>query len=146
METHEKRKLNRDKFLEFILGGKAFVTFKNSETNNRYTYKIRVSRDKKLYFVGVLYGSDNESNYAYIGCIFNNGTEFRWTKGSKINETDVRVKVFHYVFHHVMKGNLPECVEIWHEGKCARCGRTLTVPESIESGFGPECIRIMACA
>ncbi|MGQ4872128.1 MAG: DUF6011 domain-containing protein, partial [Candidatus Thorarchaeota archaeon] len=32
---------------------------------------------------------------------------------------------------------LPEKVRIWHEGKCGRCGRRLTVPESIESGYGP---------
>jgi hypothetical protein len=31
-------------------------------------------------------------------------------------------------------------VEFWHEGKCGRCNRKLTVPSSIESGFGPECI------
>jgi len=24
--------------------------------------------------------------------------------------------------------------------RCGRCGRVLTVPESVESGFGPECI------
>jgi hypothetical protein len=30
-------------------------------------------------------------------------------------------------------------VEFWHEGKCCRCGRKLTVPASIASGIGPEC-------
>jgi len=34
---------------------------------------------------------------------------------------------------------------VFHEGACGRCGRTLTVPESIASGFGPECIRYV-CA
>jgi hypothetical protein len=37
--------------------------------------------------------------------------------------------------------DLPESLEIWHEGSCLRCGRKLTVPESIESGYGPECIK-----
>jgi hypothetical protein len=32
---------------------------------------------------------------------------------------------------------------VWHEGRCGRCGRKLTVPESIESGFGPECASIL---
>jgi hypothetical protein len=35
---------------------------------------------------------------------------------------------------------MPDGVVIWHEGRCGRCGRRLTVPESIESGYGPECI------
>lgn len=34
---------------------------------------------------------------------------------------------------------LMEQAEWWHEGVCGRCGRRLTVPESIETGFGPEC-------
>jgi hypothetical protein len=35
--------------------------------------------------------------------------------------------------------DLPEQTKVYHEAKCARCGR-LTVPESIESGFGPHCL------
>ena len=27
------------------------------------------------------------------------------------------------------------------DGKCGRRNKTLTVPESVESGFGPECIK-----
>ena len=34
---------------------------------------------------------------------------------------------------------LPEQLEFWHAGRCGRCGRRLTVPASIASGFGPEC-------
>jgi hypothetical protein len=30
-------------------------------------------------------------------------------------------------------------MELWHEGRCGKCGRALTVPESIESGLGPVC-------
>ncbi len=30
-----------------------------------------------------------------------------------------------------------------HEGRCGRCGRTLTVPESVTEGIGPECRKIM---
>jgi hypothetical protein len=29
--------------------------------------------------------------------------------------------------------------EVYHEGRCGRCNRKLTVPESIETGLGPEC-------
>jgi len=30
-------------------------------------------------------------------------------------------------------------LEIWHEGRCGRCNRKLTVPASIALGIGPEC-------
>jgi len=29
--------------------------------------------------------------------------------------------------------------ELMHEGRCGRCGRPLTRPESIQSGIGPIC-------
>lgn len=32
-------------------------------------------------------------------------------------------------------------VEVWHKGKCGRCNRDLTTPESIANGFGPECLK-----
>jgi hypothetical protein len=45
-----------------------------------------------------------------------------------------------WLFGHLLERRpLPRCT-VHHEGRCGRCGRTLTVPESIESGFGPECI------
>lgn len=34
-------------------------------------------------------------------------------------------------------------IEVWHEGRCGRCARRLTVPESILIGIGPECAEIM---
>jgi hypothetical protein len=34
---------------------------------------------------------------------------------------------------------LPPDAEVMHEGRCACCGRPLTVPESIERGIGPDC-------
>lgn len=32
---------------------------------------------------------------------------------------------------------------IYHEGRCCKCGMPLTVPESIDSGIGPECKKTM---
>lgn len=37
-------------------------------------------------------------------------------------------------------------VEVWHEGSCGRCGRKLTVPESIANGLGPECAEKVGAA
>jgi hypothetical protein len=136
------RKVNTTDHLTFLLAGNAHVTFRNSETNNRYTYKIRVSKNGTVHFVSVLYGSDNDSDYTYIGCIFDK-FKFKITKSSKLKEDDVRVKVFQYVFGNILRNSLPDNIEVWHEGRCGRCGRLLTVPESIESGFGPECIGLL---
>jgi len=134
-----KNSLNLDNSLKFILAGNALMTFQNKETGNRYTYKVRSPKNKKgIHFVSVLYGPDNTTNYTYIGTIFSE-KDFVHTQKSRVQKTDTRFKVFDYVFNHLNKKDLSNKIEIYHEGKCGCCGRTLTVPESIEIGLGPHC-------
>jgi hypothetical protein len=133
--------------LEFIKAGKAIFTVKNEETKNRFTYKVSKCKDKDIWFVSVLTGSDNDNDYTYIGTVF--GETFKLTKNSKLNKDAISVRAFHWVWYNMVKNNylgkdMPENVKIYHEGRCGRCGRTLTVPESIESGFGPECVKFAA--
>lgn len=47
---------------------------------------------------------------------------------------------FKWALTKLMRGAVlaPEC-EVWHDGTCARCGRTLTTPESVAAGLGPIC-------
>ena len=44
--------------LKFILGGKSFVTFLNTKTDNRFTFKVVKHKKDDIYFVNVLTGSD----------------------------------------------------------------------------------------
>jgi hypothetical protein len=120
--------------LKFIFGGNSTVTFLNTETNNRFTYRVR-KRDK-IFFASVLTSPDH---YTFIGSIFNDN--FKHSKKSTISFDAQSIKVFGYVLKHLQDENLPEFIEIWHEGKCGKCNRQLTVPGSIEIGFGPECIK-----
>jgi hypothetical protein len=78
--------------------------------------------------------------YQYVGTLING--IFKLGKKSKISGDAQSVKVFNYVSRKLKSNELPEFIEIWHEGKCGRCGRTLTVPTSIESGMGPECSKM----
>ena len=120
--------------LTFIKGGKSKFTFKNTKTENRFTFKVKKSKDSELYFVSVL---TNPDVYQYIGTI--RGDVFSHGKKSKISQDATSVKVFKYVFTKLVAGNLESFIEVWHEGSCGRCGRTLTDPESIKTGFGPFC-------
>ena len=50
----------------YALAGNATFTVLNPDTGNRFTFKIRrkeVEENKELFFVGLLSGSDNESDY-----------------------------------------------------------------------------------
>lgn len=123
--------------LSFILAGNAIVTFLNTQSENRFTFKVKKSKGGDFYFVSLL---TSPETYQYIGTV-SNGI-FRLGKKSKVSGDAQSVKVFDYVIKKLKSNTLPSFIEIWHEGKCGRCGRTLTVPSSIESGLGPECIKM----
>jgi Family of unknown function (DUF6011) len=130
--------------LAFLLAGNAHFTLRSLKTGARYTYKVRRADvqpgESPLYFVALRDGSD----YIYIGVIRVNGTPaFAVTRKSRMAADSLPVRGFRFAFDHLVRAMMPPNLEIWHEGRCGRCGRTLTVPESIESGFGPECINFV---
>lgn len=133
---------------EFLLGGKAKFTIKNELTGNRFTFFVKKAKKRnqnqasQYYFVSVLTGTNNDKNYTYMGMlkIENNIRTFYQTEKVKITKDAQSVKTFSWLIKNI--ANLPSNIKFYHEGFCARCGRTLTVPESIRTGFGPECQRI----
>jgi len=135
----EGRKLKNSDALKFIFAGKSIVTFLNTKTANRFTFKVKAAKDSNLFFVSVLTSPDV---YSYIGTCIEG--KFRHGKKSNISFDAQSVKVFDFILNKLVAGNLPEFVEIWHEGHCGKCGKRLTVPSSIENGLGPECIKTLS--
>lgn len=132
----------------FLLAGNATLTLTSRATEKSFTYKVKPPKDEgtdephKRYFVGLLSGPDNETDYTYLGMVEKtlNGLTFRLTAGSKVTAEAAAYKAFKYFFDNVIsRKRLPEALEVRHEGRCCRCGRALTTPESIDSGVGPEC-------
>ena len=126
---------------KFILAGNATFTVESKITGKRFTYKVNKLDDleKDLWFVGVLTGPDNNADYTYLGIIQNNRI-FKRTAKSPISPDADSHKAFAWVWGKILAGaNIEKQASIYHEGRCGRCGRKLTVPESIKSGFGPEC-------
>lgn len=131
--------LSPENVLPFITSGKALFTLENSKTGNRFTYKVKKAEDKEIFFVAVLSGNDNTNDYSYIGTLFPDG--FRHTKKSRVKVTATSFLAFNWLISRVKSHTLPETIHVWHHNKCGRCGRILTVPESIASGIGPECAK-----
>lgn len=130
-----------NKIIKFILGGNAIFTIQNIQSGNRYTYKVQrkeVSKDKVMWFVKLLSGPNNVLDYTYLGMIHD--MKFKATKATR--NAGVPFKAFQWFWTTLLKEkSLPKKVKFYHSGRCGRCGRKLTVPKSIESGFGPECIK-----
>jgi hypothetical protein len=123
----------------FVTAGRARITLRSAKTGIRYTYRIqRVHADLDRFFVQLMDGPDNENDFNYIGTMEKN--VFRLTKKSKLPMASNPVAAFNYFCEKVMnKEEVPYQLEVRHEGRCGRCGRPLTVPESIDRGIGPEC-------
>lgn len=135
----------------YILGGRGIITTRSLKTGTHFTYKFKLSKDKQVCFVSVLGGRDNTVDYRYIGTIWIGHSaagyqDFRWSNKSRIGVNAPSVQAFAWVWRKLIAGRIPANLEIFHEGRCGRCGRLLTTPESVERGFGPECAGILGIA
>ena len=60
-------KLENSEALKFIFAGKSLVTFVNTQTGNRFTFKVKQAKDSNMFFVSVL---TRPETYSYVGtCI-----------------------------------------------------------------------------
>ncbi len=134
---------NPTEALTFMLAGKAIVSLKSLKSGDHITLKIRAVKEAKAFgpshFVSVRTNGEDGS-YAYIGVV-KNGAMFERTSKSKLPSDAPAVLAARWAFANLSRNQLPPSCEIWHEGKCGRCARTLTHPESIANGIGPECAR-----
>jgi len=127
--------------LRFMRAGKATVTLVSRRTGTRFTYRLRESDDKMCLFVGLLTGANNETDYSYLGRV---SRDIFWAgrkvpKAGDIGKDAESSRAFAWTWRQLVSGAIPEALEVWHEGRCGRCGRKLTVPTSVAAGFGPEC-------
>lgn len=111
------------------------ITVKNPKTGEHRTFQIKTVRKGKLEgkrIVSMLYGPDNCSDYRGFGFVDGLGFITLW----KAAQTDFFQKVVKIL-------EKPEAynLEYLEEGRCIRCNRVLTHPDSITSGIGPECAK-----
>lgn len=137
----------------FLTAGRALFTVVSKSTGARFTFKIsrpapnpereaRYGRStRRPLFIGVLSGPDNESSYSYLGTIWEDSEKFTYAHGRKsfVSADAPSARAALWLTKCLNNPALLEQAEVYHAGRCGRCGRTLTVPSSIEIGLGPEC-------
>lgn len=151
---------------EFLFAGNATFTLKSLRTGVRFTYKFRVKKQDLLalessqkqhdilggshlamqatevtYFANLLRGPDNEKDFAYMGVVRKPGRFFLTAASNKVSRRSPAHRGLVWMLDAMLNDRavLGVNLEVWHEGRCGRCGRKLTVPESIAAGIGPEC-------
>jgi|ETNvirnome_2_300_1030623.scaffolds.fasta_scaffold25049_2 hypothetical protein len=131
----------------FIFAGNATVTLTSLATGTHFTFKVRkkdVDDADAPFFVSVLNGGCAAPpaywpNYMYIGFV-PAAPGSALVAGRKDHPDAPSFKAFDWAIRHLLeREEIPEQLTIQHEGKCCRCARKLTHPDSIASGIGPEC-------
>ena len=153
MENHGTIKDPKLALAYILQPRKNTFTFQSARTGARYTFQVKPLDKEQAkqngikdmrFFVKFLCGQDNENDYRYLGQILNG--VFSLTKKSResgLSETTPAYIAFKTSFDALVAGRMPESLEVIHSGRCARCGRKLTVPQSVKDGFGPECIHLV---
>jgi hypothetical protein len=144
---------SKDDIRRFVQGGNAVFTIENRLTGNRFTYKVTQKKNGDIYWVSLLNGPDNTSDYRFFGTIFPpSGVErfthppsFKHSTKGQITESAPSARAWKWFFERLFHPTqeFPIEFEFHHAGRCARCARQLTVPDSIRTGFGPECAEKM---
>lgn len=139
------RNTQQDLGPEFFQAGKARFTVETPEKH--FTYEC----DKKTYPKGnthyhlrLLKGPDNRGDYVYLGCIEPLTGHLRMTRKSQHKEDSATVLAINTTLPLLWRGTkLPPGYDVMHSGKCGRCQRPLTVPESVRRGLGPICAVVL---
>jgi hypothetical protein len=132
---------------DILCAGKA--TFTLCGMDRRWTYRIvKVENEdgrEPIFFATLLTGSDNDDNYTYLGVYQPQVGWVKLTKASQYKEDSEVVRALRWVVGLVFNGNETEVENkgfrmVW-SSTCQRCGRTLTVPSSVDNRLGPECAK-----
>ena len=132
-----------------FFAGRAVLTFENHEAGTHMTVKVSQARDKQdrkkllpMFHVSVKLLGDRLQSYAYAGTVFTDSGN--WNLSRKVNPNDQIARVFRWL--KAVTAN-PEAlrgkVNLFHEGRCCKCGLPLTHPESISTAIGPKCLKDM---
>lgn len=139
--SKEQMLVKKERIKQFVFAGRAVFTIESAKTGKQFTYKVYKSDVPDTYIVRWL--DYEEDAYRFVGVYYADREFFKlippWINMGK-EWRPVQIRAIEYFFAHI--NDLPDTISVYHEGRCARCGRPLTDEKSLELGFGPECFRM----
>lgn len=130
----------------FLTAGKAEFSVSVPEewaaqrgTKSHYTFLIK--KTNNVYFVRTKRGSE----FLYHGLYNPDEGTVLLTRRSQFQHGDWETKIIRGVVRAIHQNRENDILDagwdVMHVGKCGKCRRKLTDPESLARGIGPECYR-----
>lgn len=123
-------------------------TIHNTATDEHRTFSVRTQADDARFapgkrIVALLTGPDNEEDYDGFAFVDDRGV-YVWRKKQGVAGKPTSYDVFAaMIWSLATRGEVSEWFSrgyrLLMEGRCIRCNRKLTHPDSIKTGIGPEC-------
>ena len=125
----------------FIHGGKGVCTLE-APFGVKHTYAFMKPMDCEAFpdDVVFVYAVHEEKRF-YIGMIEQN--KFRLTRNSRFLPDNEITKGAAYIARMAVESDLTQRTPmmLYHNGRCARCGRLLTDDGALKVGFGKKCLK-----
>lgn len=113
-----------------ITAGNALLTFESIKTGKHHTFHFSEHKDDQGTFYSV------RANNKIIGHI--KDMALHYFPRTKVPSPEQGAMA--WIWRNVLSPHkLEKYLRVYHNGRCAKCGRKLTTPESINRGLGPDC-------
>lgn len=115
----------------------------------RRTFSLETQSDKAEFAPGkqviaLLTGSDNENDFTSVGIINEDGRLIIWRK-HRNTDMAANVEIALDVIRNMSNTERESAGYAYAviSSRCRRCRRVLTVPASVNQGYGPTCIKVV---
>ena len=130
---------------KFMVAGKAEFVVEDTRSGSHREYLVskhrKFDQGIRRWNVLLMHHVDGEKGLGYLGFI-TKGVFNHHSLYSVYDEESDQFTSFDSLFLRVVRGQeLPVHLMFHHLGRCSRCGRKLTDPESITRGLGPKCAK-----
>lgn len=146
---NKSHKLDSASFRTFLFQGKAFFTMHNIEKDTHITFRVQTLKrkrgqpeDTRYFDVYVKALNDKYQGNRYIGRIDRKLKSFK--PYGYIERDHVGIQTIEWIIRNwaiLEEWEKEGKLAIYHLGSCCKCGLPLTVPESIQNGIGPQCMK-----
>jgi hypothetical protein len=133
-----------EQFVErYITAGSVTAILISNDSGSHYSFHINEwKKVPGMFFVEYKGETTQKVGYFKKGTGHNHD-HWNFVINGSLFATDKPVLAFSYMLDCINNKRSFGALEVWHDGRCGRCHRQLTDPVSIETGFGPECIKII---